>query len=845
MQKLVFTNGGGNTIDLTSVTNGGYFGITNWEGLSGVGLNIQTQTVPFQDGAVFLDALMNQREVSVTVAIQDNNDLSLRYERKRQLISALNPKLGEGVLIYTNDYLSKQIHVIPQLPVFENHNSNDSGTPKASCTFTACNPYWEDLEDTEVTLNMGVITTINNEGDVPCGMTIDIEANNINYPLIRNLKNNKKILLEGVFNSNIHIDTEFGKKQVISAKGGFVTQIANVGFDQIMHVPQMNKYFVMSYLETSKYYGISRNWQDWFISNTKQSCNIAYSYALGYFVNIRYNGIYRSYDGEKWEKFAENTNNFSIYFTVARSEELGIFMAVYGQDVYISSDGTVWQKIPVDSSFTGAGFVQWVDKAQKFYISTWDDVVWTYDGENWEQLQITGFVRKIIYVEELNAYFAVTQQAKLLKSSDGITWVEITLSDKDVHSVVWNGEKLIISVLESGTPCIYDSSDGTNFTYKNDTQYFMRDMYFDGSRYVGCGINGNIQISENGYDWESIKYKVSNVNNLDFCTSDNKIYAYCGDKIQTSLDGIDWDLKSINVTLQRAKWIKELNLFIGKATEGIVTSTDGITWTLRKSLTSTGLSFCYVKSINKVIGLYFTKSSNTVTMHTLSSSDGITWADNTAGTFTSADFTENSTDEIACSDLTGVIVAGVEHHWFRSTNNGSSWTHYTDSNIDINSLFRVDNDGYFYSFMGTMFKSADGITWSTITLASDVYTDSGAYADDLGMYIAVGEYAGAEVGPAYFTSFDGVNWERHEYNGTGLRQSYTTYSKHIGKFVTGNNRAISITAETGETENAIQRMSKDSDLGLNIEVGANDFICSKTKGKGTFKIRYRQKYIGV
>ena len=151
MQKLVFTNGGGQTIDLTS----GNFGITNWEGLSGVGLNIQVQQVPFQDGGVFLDALMEQREISVTVAIQDNNDLSARYERKRQLISVLNPKLGEGVLVYTNDYLSRQIKAVPQLPIFENKNSNDSGTLKASVTFSCCSPYWEDTEDTVVELELG------------------------------------------------------------------------------------------------------------------------------------------------------------------------------------------------------------------------------------------------------------------------------------------------------------------------------------------------------------------------------------------------------------------------------------------------------------------------------------------------------------------------------------------------------------------------------------------------------------------------------------------------------------------------------------------------------------------
>ena len=210
MQKLVFTNGGGNTIDLTSVTNGGYFGITNWEGLSGVGLNIQTQTVPFQDGAVFLDALMNQREVSVTVAIQDNNVLEDRYERKRELISALNPKLGEGVLVYTNDYLSRQIKAVPQLPIFENKNSNDSGTLKASVTFSCPSPYWEDLEDTVAVFNENQSVEILNEGDIPCGVEIDINTVNIDSPVIKNMTNDKLIRLSGLINSDVNINTNTG-----------------------------------------------------------------------------------------------------------------------------------------------------------------------------------------------------------------------------------------------------------------------------------------------------------------------------------------------------------------------------------------------------------------------------------------------------------------------------------------------------------------------------------------------------------------------------------------------------------------------------------------------------------
>ena len=89
MQKLEFTNGNRVSINLTDHIN---FGITKWSGLSEVGVEVQTQQVPFADGNVYLDNLLSQREISVTVAIQDNGDLKRRYELQRKLIECLNPK---------------------------------------------------------------------------------------------------------------------------------------------------------------------------------------------------------------------------------------------------------------------------------------------------------------------------------------------------------------------------------------------------------------------------------------------------------------------------------------------------------------------------------------------------------------------------------------------------------------------------------------------------------------------------------------------------------------------------------------------------------------------------------
>ena len=78
MQKLVFKNPNGEEIDFTS----GDFGVTRWEGFSHTDMDVQSQQVPFHDGSVFLDALLAERELSITVAVNDDGDLEKRYRLK-------------------------------------------------------------------------------------------------------------------------------------------------------------------------------------------------------------------------------------------------------------------------------------------------------------------------------------------------------------------------------------------------------------------------------------------------------------------------------------------------------------------------------------------------------------------------------------------------------------------------------------------------------------------------------------------------------------------------------------------------------------------------------------------
>lgn len=206
MQKLIFRNSLNEEIDLTS----GYFGITNWKGFDNVDKKLQTQTVPFTDGSVYIDSLLNNRELSVTLAIADGNNLYLRYELRRKLIEILNPKLGEGYLIYKNNYLERQIKVTPNLPLFTNKNSNDKGTLKASLVWTACYPYWEDLDEKTFIIKAQEPLIIKNEGDYKVEPVVNFIGQGTSVNL-RNNDNCSKIEVENI-TGNISVDLSFGKK---------------------------------------------------------------------------------------------------------------------------------------------------------------------------------------------------------------------------------------------------------------------------------------------------------------------------------------------------------------------------------------------------------------------------------------------------------------------------------------------------------------------------------------------------------------------------------------------------------------------------------------------------------
>lgn len=130
------------------------FLITALDGLDMATLTLQEQKSPFQDGSVQIDRLFEPREISMTFVTIAPNDFLLINQYKRQIMSVLNPKLGQGTLVYTNDFGSWKTTATAEGPVFAN---KDYSVPNQSgkLIFYCNDPYW--YETVEQSISMQTI----------------------------------------------------------------------------------------------------------------------------------------------------------------------------------------------------------------------------------------------------------------------------------------------------------------------------------------------------------------------------------------------------------------------------------------------------------------------------------------------------------------------------------------------------------------------------------------------------------------------------------------------------------------------------------------------------------------
>lgn len=820
MQKLVFRNANGIELDLTSDP----FGITEWEGFSADDLNIQTQQVPFQDGGVYLDALLQERTLSVVVAMNDKNDLEARYSLRREMISKLNPKLGEGVLIYTNDYLSKQIHVVPQLPVFQNHNSNDSGTPKAECSFVACNPYWEDLEDSVVSFKIGQQPNVTNEGDIPAQIKMEWLTNSVTNPKVTNVTQNQKIKYNGTLNESLQINTNIGEKSVISET--LATGVIQVGqgFGKIRCIGETT--FIFS--NNSSYKRVNGELQQLQFEDGIIPRDITYSTSLGMYVLVCSDGkIFTSTDTENW---TERTSGTSRQLTaICFSSELSLFVAVGDfKTILTSPDGTTWtSRTSEDTIFLVS--VAYSETAHCFVTGGGTRLLRSENGTSWEQVTISYGLQEVITDADGN-FYAVGTGGTIVKSSDGTTWTQKTSgTNLDLSSIAYSKE---IGFVAIGQTIMLFSTNGESWTNKEVEDWYLNSVAFDSetSSYLATGENGLLIESYNGEDWSTIK---QGADNYQECCAYSKIldvFVIGGDDgFSICKNGKDWKFTEWDFErdfeMYGLCYSEKLGLFVGVGeSRKVVTSTDGEHWELN-DLDGGGYFYDVIYSEEKELfiavgGGFIYKSLN-----------GYDWQ-------LVADELETTLNAVTYAD--GKFVA-VGNGLVAYSTDGTTWNSVVVNGYNMtgvtysiaNALFVAVTDS------GELIKiqSADLTSW----LVSEITTESLRcirYFNNYGIYIATGD------NETILTSFDGLNYTEL-FAGSNIRLTDVAYYPNIDSFVLVGGSGTIFSLSFKEGENKIQNLSLDSDIGMNLAVGDNQFRINKDEGNLIVRIAYRQKYVGV
>lgn len=837
MQKLVYKNANGEELDLT---DGVKFGVTTWEGFSNCNLTVQTQTVPFADGSVYLDGLLGERELAITVAVNDNGDLGLRYQLKRELISMLNPKLGEGYLIYTNDYLSRRIKVVPYLPTFGNKNIDTAGTLKASCTFKACDPYWEDVEETEVVFGISEHPEIENVGDIAILPKIDFFATKVENPRIVNNTTGKFIQFGGVLDDSLFIETKIGEKKV---------ETETLDLNLIKNSPDILKYFKsidcflggmangiiirrdrqnknvllktpisqdindVSYSEELDIYiavgddgkiVVSKTLSEWeeVESGTSQNLNfIEYYNAKGYFLASGQNKtIIRSVDGINWEVVITAESDKTID-QIKYLESSDVFVGLYNNGIIYSTDGETWQGMAIGNQYNKVRDITLSQKLGIFVVVGWDARVGTIytstNGYNWIERTsgLNNQLAGVVFSNNLNMFIANARSGKIIASYNGIDWFVYTqIADTDLSRIAYSEELGYFSILSSNKKFI--SLNALNWSEEDFPESIsINSVKFVNNKWILLGV-GQIQIS-----------------------TDLKTF-------ETKSLGVQVNLYDIIYVDEYAKY------YIVGANGKIFITEDFETFGEADStITDTPLlSIVY----NDNVGRFVVVGGGAVPLRRviIYSDDGTEWHSVVYS------FLPNATvfSKVIYSQILQKYIAVGSS--IITSEDGQNWEQIKSALYLLNDILEVNTEGQLITCgnNGEILISKDGTNWGRYMIDSSLFLLNLSFNPSDKRYYVRTVYK-------VYTSLDCIMWEDAELPFLGSLNSIINV-KGV-QFIFGNNNTYIYTPFYKLKENAIDNVTVKSNLDFEIVVGKNNFTINKTDGAFICHLTYRNRYVGV
>lgn len=393
----------------------------------------------------------------------------------------------------------------------------------------------------------------------------------------------------------------------------------------------------------------------------------------------------------------------------------GKFIAVGEGVIAASTDGINW----APKSSLSLNSVVW--NVDKFYaVGKFGTILSSPDGETWTKVEINSSETLNDIYSYDNKLAVVGDKGGFYSTSDGTNWNMASISsDSSIKNICWNGAKFVAS---SDNGNIVTSMDGTSWawvsleaslgvktTEVNGTSKGLlqlgsgiKDICWDGKRFVAVGYNGTIYTSDSGTKWAKVNSSTSN--NLEaviFTGSTYFIVGSNGTLLQSKdlVSIITTNLNNIDQTLNSVVWGKNKFVIVGNSGT-ILTSYDGELWVKQDNT--------FGKDYSKVIytGKMFVAVGSEG--YIIYSYDGIKWVRSNTGIFSKLNsISWNGKIFVAVGEAGEILTSSNCIKW----NISNSGAYRSIDSIVWDGVNFVASEGKY----GTVLISSDAKVWSRVS----------------------------------------------------------------------------------------------------------------------------------
>ena len=248
VERLYFTNGNGVVTEFSVYSDFHVNVSRDVDGLNDVSSKINTATTIGQDGETFVSSALESRDITITGHLRATG-IARQMELRQRLNHVLSPK-RQATLTYVCGSLRRRIACYAETAP----NYTSGVLPQFVIQLRCPSPYWQEetvaeaqvaeweggmifdetdglqLTDTwEVGRRTGdLIVTVENAGDVDCGLKIIFEAEGtLVNPVMMNAGTLEfvKLYTTMISGDRIEVTTEYGQKKAVLIRSGVTTNI--------------------------------------------------------------------------------------------------------------------------------------------------------------------------------------------------------------------------------------------------------------------------------------------------------------------------------------------------------------------------------------------------------------------------------------------------------------------------------------------------------------------------------------------------------------------------------------------------------------------------------------------